>query len=62
MYNAEYSNVENFNGSGITFTSDQKTFGGGLGPMLRLEYKISDRIFISSECSFYGFIVQQKKS
>ena len=61
LYNAEYSNVENFNGSGITFTSDQNTFGCGLGPMLRLEYKISDRIFISSECSFYGFYSSTKE-
>ncbi|MBC7885307.1 MAG: hypothetical protein H7X99_07520, partial [Saprospiraceae bacterium] len=52
----ENSEIDDFNfPGGITFTSDEKTFGGGLGPVLRLEFKISDRIFISSECSLYGF-------
>lgn len=50
------SSIEDFGNFGsVTFTSKATTFGGGAGPMLRLEYKISDRLFISSECSLYGF-------
>jgi hypothetical protein len=30
------------------------TYAIGLGPMLRLEYKISDRLFFSTESSLYG--------
>ncbi|HLO55761.1 MAG TPA: hypothetical protein VK169_15820 [Saprospiraceae bacterium] len=50
------SSVQDNNGFGtVTFTSKETTFGGGAGPMLRLEFKISDRLFISSESSLYGF-------
>ena len=50
------SSVEDNNGFGsVTFSREATTFGGGAGPMLRLEYKISDRLFISSETSLYGF-------
>lgn len=50
------SSIEDFSNFGsVTFQSKATTFGGGAGPMLRLEYKISDRLFISSECSLYGF-------
>ena len=58
----EKSEIQDFNLGGRTFTSDDKTFGGGLGPVLRLEYKISDRIYLSSESSMYGFLSQTKSS
>lgn len=58
----EKSEIQDFNLGGNTFISDKKTFGAGVGPVLRLEYKISDRIFISSESSLYGFISQTKSS
>lgn len=51
----EKSEIQDFNLGGSTFVSNENTYGGGLGPVLRLEYKISDRIFISSESSLYGF-------
>ncbi|MBK8668453.1 MAG: hypothetical protein IPN89_02910 [Saprospiraceae bacterium] len=53
-YGRENSEIIDLNTNGSTFLSNQKTIGGGLGPMLRLEYKISDRIYISSESSLYG--------
>lgn len=50
------SSIEDFGNFGsVTFTSKETTIGGGAGPMLRLEFKISDRLFISSESSLYGF-------
>jgi hypothetical protein len=52
--NSSVSSFDSFGGS-TTFTNDKNTVGFGIGPMLRLEYKISDRIFISSETSLYGF-------
>jgi len=56
MVKTDNSSVEDFNNfGGTTFISKETTFGGGAGPMLRLEYKISDRLYISSECSLYGF-------
>jgi hypothetical protein len=51
----ENSKITDFNFGGRTFESNQKTYGFGLGPMVRLEYKISDRMYISSESSMYGF-------
>lgn len=54
------SEIQDFNLGGTTFVSNENTYGGGLGPVLRLEYKISDRIFISSESSLYGFVSKTK--
>jgi hypothetical protein len=54
-YKKENSVVESFNSSSNTFTSDEKTLGVGLGPVLRFEFKISDRLFLSTESSFYGY-------
>ncbi|MFZ1750743.1 MAG: hypothetical protein WAU01_11150 [Saprospiraceae bacterium] len=52
----EKSDITNFKDTTFTsFTSNSQTYGGGLGPVLRLEYKISDRIFISTESTLYGF-------
>ncbi len=58
----EKSEIQDFNLGGTTFVSNENTYGGGLGPVLRLEYKISDRIFISSESSLYGFVSKTKAS
>lgn len=54
-YVKENSEINEFNFGSSTFTSDQNTLGVGLGPVLRFEYKISDRLFISTESSFYGY-------
>lgn len=52
-YISEKSEVRDFGFN--TFISDEKTFGGGLGPVMRFEFKISERMFLSIESSFYGF-------
>lgn len=54
-YEKENSVIENFSTSFNTFTSDENTLGVGLGPVLRFEFKISDRLFLSTESSFYGY-------
>lgn len=52
---AESSEVQQFNApNNSTFRSAQQTYKFGLGPVLRLEYKISDRLYLSTESSFYG--------
>lgn len=58
----EKSEIQDFNLGGTTFVSNENTYGGGLGPVLRLEYKISDRIFISSESTLYGFVSKTSAS
>jgi len=58
----EKSEIQDFNLGGNTFISTEKTFGGGLGPVIRLEYKISDRIFISSESTLYAFTAKTTES
>lgn len=60
-FGTEDSEIRDFNVNGKTFISNEKTLGGGIGPVLRLEYKISDRIFISSETSLYGFYSRTKE-
>ena len=57
-YETEFSSVEEFtvNGTNQFFSSDERTLGMGAGPMLRLEYKITPHLFISTEASFYGYI------
>jgi hypothetical protein len=56
LINIEKANVSESKGGGfLNFTSQDNLYGVGLGPILRLEYKISDRIFLSSESSLYGF-------
>ncbi|MFN8337593.1 MAG: hypothetical protein U0T36_01085 [Saprospiraceae bacterium] len=54
-YANEKSIVQEFNFGGTIFENIQKTLGAGIGPMLRFEYKLSDRIFFSTECSLYGY-------
>lgn len=50
----EHSEINNFNLGNTTFINKDMTYAIGLGPMLRLEYKISDRLFFSTESSLYG--------
>jgi hypothetical protein len=54
-YANEKSEIINFQLGGTTFENRQKTIGAGLGPMLRFDYKLSDRIFFSTESSLYGY-------
>jgi len=54
-YASENSEIIDFNFGGTTFENRQKTIGAGVGPILRFEYKLSDRIFFSTECSLYGY-------
>ncbi len=61
-YENEISEIFDFISSGSSFNSNDWLAGAGLGPMLRLEYKISDRIFISSESSLYGFYKKGKNN
>ncbi|MBK9150283.1 MAG: hypothetical protein IPM26_04500 [Saprospiraceae bacterium] len=51
-YEYERSNVLNFNG--VTFDAIDRVWRIGFGPVLRLEYKLSRRIYFSTESSFYG--------
>lgn len=52
----ENSDITDFlSGSFNTFLSQERTYGFGGGPVIRLEYKISERISLSTESSFYGF-------
>ena len=60
--NTENSEIIDFNFGGNTFASQQNTIGYGLGPVLRFEYKISDRLFISTESSLYGYTETTKES
>lgn len=53
-YSAEHSEIVNFN-SATEFISDQTTLGLGGGPVMRIEFKLSDRLFFSTECSLYAF-------
>lgn len=63
-YGNENSEIEDFSFSsgGTTFVSKENTIGGGAGPVIRLEYKISDRLFLSTESSLYGFYSTKKES
>lgn len=54
-YEKENSEINEFNIGSSTFISNQQTLGVGLGPVLRFEFKISDRLFLSTESSFYGY-------
>ena len=61
LINIENSEINKLQGTGsLQFISKENNIGAGIGPFLRLEYKISDRIFISSESSLYGFYSKKK--
>jgi hypothetical protein len=51
----EHSEINDFNFGNTSFISDQYTYGFGAGPVVRLEFKISDRLFLSTESSMYGY-------
>ncbi|MFZ1523927.1 MAG: hypothetical protein WAT22_03860 [Saprospiraceae bacterium] len=55
-YNKEHSNVSTFfsQGQSRNFVSDMNTYTIGFGPVLRLEFKISDRLHLSTESTLYG--------
>lgn len=57
-YQTEFSSVDELTSSGINqfFSSDEQSVGIGAGPVLRLEYKITPHLFVSTECSFYGYV------
>lgn len=53
-YNDEKSEIVDFTIGGSTFKSHNWLAGGGLGPVLRLEAKLSERMFLSTESTFYA--------
>lgn len=59
-YRQEKSQVRDFNFN--SFNSFEQTLGGGLGPVLRFEFKISERMFLSIESSFYGLYSRTKET
>lgn len=59
-YVQEKSTVRDFNFN--TFSSFEQTWGAGLGPVMRFEFKISDRMFLSIESSFYGFYTRNTET
>ena len=61
-YGKEQSEILDFNFNGTTFINKINNIGVGTGPMVRLEFKLSDRIFFSSECSLYGFYSNSTQS
>jgi len=61
-FNIENSEVKNRGFMGTTFISQERTIGGGFGPMMRFEFKISNRMFLSIESSFYGFYSQKTET
>ncbi len=62
-YERERSTARDFFGSNFNnFKSKTDIFGGGFGPVMRFEFKISERMFLSVESSFYGFFSQQTQS
>lgn len=50
----EHSEINGFNFGGTTFINVENTMNYGLGPVLRFEYKISERLFISTESTLYA--------
>lgn len=48
----EFSKVSSF--TGINFDATESILQFGAGPVLRLEYKLSDRIFLSTESTLYA--------
>lgn len=44
------------------FFIDQTTVGGGLGPVIRVNFKLSKRIILSTESSLYGTMSRVTKS
>ncbi len=61
-FNVENSEVKDQGFGGNTFISLERTIGGGFGPMIRFEFKISNRMFLSIESSFYGFYSQKTET
>ncbi len=51
----EHSEINDFNFGGTSFISDDYTYGFGAGPVIRLEFKLSDRMFLSTESTLYGY-------
>lgn len=54
-YENERSEINSFNQGSTFFINKDKTYGLGLGPLLRIEYKISDRLFLSTESTLYAY-------
>jgi hypothetical protein len=61
-YEKENSEILDFNLGNTSFISDLNTLGVGVGPVLRFEFKISDRLFLSTESSFYGYHEMTKET
>ncbi|MBK9256519.1 MAG: hypothetical protein IPM42_13610 [Saprospiraceae bacterium] len=59
-YDYEKSEAFIFFGNFNRISDTERLLSFGLGPMLRLEYKISDRVFLSTESTLYGTIGTKK--
>jgi hypothetical protein len=51
--NDNQKNNTKTNSGGSTFETDTKSKGWGVGPRVTLNYKITDRILLGTECTYY---------
>ncbi len=59
----QFSNNSVEAGSFGTFPSlEEKTIGGGAGPIFGLKFKLSKRIYLSTEATFYGLYSEETRT